>query len=50
MSKGYVELFKFLNQIGDFMSFSFYDLIRLDFFPKTLEIDPPTVAHGKEAT
>ena len=50
MRQGYAELFKFLNQIGDCRSFSFYDLIRLDFFPKTFEIDSPTVAHGKEAT
>ena len=47
MRKGYVNLFRFLNQIGDFRSFTFYDSIQ-GFFPKALEIDPPTVMHGKE--
>ena len=50
MRKGYVELFRFLNQIGDLRSFSIYDSIHHDFFPKTLETDPPTVKHGKKAT
>ena len=48
--KGYVELFRFLNQIGDLRSFSIYDSIHHDFSPKTLETDSPTVKHGKEAT
>ena len=47
MRKGYVNLFRFLNQIGDFRSFAFYDSIQ-GFFPKALEIDPPIVMHGKE--
>ena len=32
--KGYVELFEFLNQKGDYGSFSFYNSIHKDFFPK----------------
>ena len=32
--KGYVNLFRFLNQIGDFRSFAFYDSIQV-FFSKS---------------